>query len=331
MKRSIGFILVIALLMSMFSCDKQDVLPVSVINQLQVEGAVLPVHMHGNQESNVAVIVVHGGPGESAILKRNAVGLHRLESEHLMVYYDQRGCGISEGNVDEASMSVEQMAKDLHAVVQMVLATRGVDNIFIMSLDWGSATVVNYLTGSLTDGEVKGYVAVSPAFNAEITMKRSVQEIIDIAEELLDDSDPTNDELAENILIFYDQNSIITKFNYEEHYRLVEAIRGIVLFDDVEFSEAEFPAYINSSLENNELFALSNWTYNNEDFLQTLDVEGDLRSIEVPVKIIWGFWDRLFPVSLADNYENSFGPASSREITSVFPFSAHRPYLEEGE
>jgi len=306
-------------------------LPVSVINQLQVDGAILPVHMHGNQESRTAMIVVHGGPGESAILKRDAVGLYRLESEHLMVYYDQRGCGISEGNVDEASLSVEQMAEDLDAVVELVLATRQVENIFIISLDWGAPTAVQYLTGPRTDPAVKGYMAISPVFNAERSMKRSVQEIIDIAEGLLEDGDPANDELAGNILVFYDQNAIINKFNYEEHYRFVEAIKGIILFDDVESSNVQFPAYINSSVENNEVFVLNNWSFNNEHFLQSLNVESNLRSIEVPVKIIWGFWDRLFPSSLAEEYENSFGQASENERISIFPFSAHKPYLEEGE
>lgn len=312
-------------------CAKDGETPATGVNQLQVGDAVLPVHIRGNEASSTAVVVLNGGPGESAILMREAIGLYRLESDYRVVYYDQRGCGLTEGQVGASSMTIAHMAEDLHAVVQFVKSQAVAEQIFLVSLDWGAATAVTYLAGAGADPAVKGYVAVNPGFDARLAMERSRDELQQIAGFLLDDNDPENDALAENVLEFYAVNAEINRFNYAEHYRLVEALRGIVLLPDPATAPVDPPQYVQRALEQNERFALENLTFNGGHFLESLDVAEQLDAIAVPVKLIWGAWDRLFPVSLAAEYTGSFGDASTGESLSVFPQSAHRPYLEEGD
>ena len=115
-------IIAILVCMALMSCTGEIVSPVGILNQLENDGAVMPVHIHGDLNARSALIVVHGGPGESAILKRKAIGFYLLETDHVVAYYDQRGSGISQGNVANTSLTVEQMAMDLHAVVQLVEA-----------------------------------------------------------------------------------------------------------------------------------------------------------------------------------------------------------------
>ena len=315
----------------MVSCSTDVLPPLGIYNQLEVDGAILPVHLHGNSTAKTALILVHGGPGESAILKREATGFYQLEDEHLMVYYDQRGSGISEGNVNKNTLTVEQMAMDLHAVIQLVETGSDVKNIFLISLDWGAATVVNYLTSTMKSPLVKGYVAVSPGFDVPLTMARSRDEILALAQELLFDGIATNDEAAQNIIAFYERHHDVDRYNYQRHYQLIEALGGIIINTDHEVSGATMPSYIQSLVDHNYRYLLENWSDDQGHFLESVNVADQLSSIDVPVKIIWGFWDRLIPVSLYDNYAPLLGQASDEELISIFPASANRPYLEEGD
>jgi pimeloyl-ACP methyl ester carboxylesterase len=329
MKRLI--VIPVAACLLLLSCSKEVVPPIAIINQLEHNGAVMPVHIHGNRESRSALIVVHGGPGGSAVLQREATGFYRLESDHLVAYYDQRGSGISEGNVSAASLSVEQMAEDLRAVVELVVAGTDAESIFIISLDWGAAVATRYLISTDVHPGVRGYVAVAPIFNGPAVMERSREELVTIAGELLDDGDLQNDAPARNILAFYENNPVIDRFNYEEHFRLLETVGGIVINIDHNVSGVIPPEFVQSQLDDNRAFLLRHWTFDNSHFLESLDVEQDAGAINIPVKLIWGVFDRLVPVSLSREYEALLGPASSEELLSVFPASAHRPYLEEGD
>ncbi|MEZ5023178.1 MAG: alpha/beta hydrolase [Chitinophagales bacterium] len=327
MKISIKVILVLLISIALFSCNKSDELPNAVINQLKTNGAILPVHMHGDKNSDVAIVIVHGGPGESAILKREAIGLYRLEEEHLVVYYDQRGSGISEGNVDPESLTIDQMADDLNAVVELVDEISNVSKIFILSLDWGGAIAATYLTKEGLNPKVSGYIASSPGFNARknmFAMRDTLQGLAD----LITLADPN----AENSLQdFLNQGLFVTEFNYQEYYRVIDGLLGITFNTNYASSPAELPAYIKRSLENNQQFVLENLIFQENHFLIGLDVEPLLPLIPVPTKLIWGSHDLLFPVALARDYGEQLGLASDAEQVSIFYFSAHRPYFEEGD
>ena len=313
------------------SCSSDVVPPLASINQLENAGAVMPVHIHGNMESRTAIIVVHGGPGNSAILQREATGFYQLEADHTVVYYDQRGSGISEGNAGTASLTVEQMSEDLTAVVALVEAGTQAESIFIVSLDWGAAVAVQYLASGPVSEKIKGFIAVSPGINGPLTMERSRQEMVDIAEELLNDGTAVNDAAASNILAFYESNPVINRFNYEEHFRLLETVGGIVINFDHGISGVVPPDYVESQLDNNRALLLRHWSYRGGHFLEELDLDSELAELEVPVKMIWGIFDRLMPASFAPEYAALLGSASSEELISLFPASANRPYLEEGD
>ncbi|MCB0502283.1 MAG: alpha/beta hydrolase [Bacteroidetes bacterium] len=323
---SIGILLTLVML-SFISCKKTNELPNSSINQLRTDGAVLPVHIHGNKNSDVAIVVVHGGPGESGILKRDAVGLYRLEEDHLVVYYDQRASGISEGNVNKESLTIEQMAHDLEAVVELVDEITDVSAIFILSLDWGGAIAATYLTGNTLNPKVNGYIASAPGFNARknmFAMRDTLQSLANLI--------TINDPEAENVLQnFLNQNLFVNAFNYQEHYRVVDGLLGITFNTNYTTAPVDLPAYTKRSVENNQQYVMENLKFQENHFLFDMDVEPLLPLIPVPTKLIWGSHDLLFPVKLAGDYGEQLGLASDAEQVSIFNFSAHRPYYEEGD
>lgn len=331
MSIKMSFIIVLLSVLVMSGCKSDVIQPLSTINQVAVDGAVLPLHIHGNTNSSTMILVVNGGPGQSAILQRRAIGFAQLETIHRIGYLDQRGCGISGGNVDPESMTLAQLAEDLGRVVQLIEASGDVQSLFIIGLDYGCAPIARYLGSSDASSLVKGFIAVSPGFNVLKSLSQSRQEILSEAEALLNDNDVSNDDAAQNVVSFYDQNPVINVFNYEEHVRLLDAINGIVLNTAAPTSGLGFPEYSPSLLEKNEVFALQNFRTEEGHFTLTMDSSDDLININVPVKIIVGAFDRLMPLSISNAFPGLLSASSDDERISVFPASAHRPYLEEGE
>jgi pimeloyl-ACP methyl ester carboxylesterase len=321
------FLILFVLALTIFSCKKEDVLPSSTYTQLAHEGAVMPVYMHGNTESDVAIIIVHGGPGESAILKRDALGFNRLEDDHLVVYYDQRASGISEGNVSPSSINLEQYSKDLNAVVELVDELTNIEKFFLVSLDWGAGIAVTYLTSANLNPKVKGYIATNPGFNAVRTMQSS----LDTLQFIVNQFEAFEPGSAIALQDYINQNSVINQFNYETHYRVVEGLFGIVFNQNYVAASVALPGYMKRQVSQNLSFVQQNFQAGNGHFLENLDVEGLLSSVPVPVKIIWGTHDLMFPSNVANQYQDLFGDASSAEQPSFFQLSANRPYYEEGD
>ena len=81
MKRFITTALTIFLLIiSTTSCVQEvDLSQLENYFFVDVGGALLPVLAAGNPESNVAIIFVHGGPGNSGLVFRRDKGLYDLE------------------------------------------------------------------------------------------------------------------------------------------------------------------------------------------------------------------------------------------------------------
>jgi proline iminopeptidase len=74
------------------------------------------LELHGLPTRPV-VIVLHGGPGGDY---RSLVPLQPLSDEYQVVFYDQRGSGLSPRIADEQQLGFEQLLSDLHAVVEAV-------------------------------------------------------------------------------------------------------------------------------------------------------------------------------------------------------------------
>jgi proline iminopeptidase len=84
------------------------------------------------------VIVLHGGPGEDY---RPLLPLRPLSDEYQVVFYDQRGSGLSPRVADE-QLSFEQMVSDLQAVVEAVSPHAPVR---LIGHSWGAMLAAAYL------------------------------------------------------------------------------------------------------------------------------------------------------------------------------------------
>jgi pimeloyl-ACP methyl ester carboxylesterase len=88
---------------------------------LENKGAIMPVWVSGNKSSNVFILYLHGGPGQLAMGERPMSGIPKLEKDYAVVYWDQRGSGISQGNAKPESLTIEQCLEDLWKLVHLIM------------------------------------------------------------------------------------------------------------------------------------------------------------------------------------------------------------------
>ena len=116
------------------SCkDNYDYNRVDDFFYLRNDGADMPVYVEGNLSSNTFIVVLHGGPGGDAHAYNSAISAFsdRMESNFVMVYYDQRGSGTSMGRYKNSILTVEQHAEDLNFLINLLLDKYGLGIKFI--------------------------------------------------------------------------------------------------------------------------------------------------------------------------------------------------------
>jgi proline iminopeptidase len=107
------------------------------LSQIEVLGIQLHAETYGDPEDSV-VIVLHGGPGADY---QSLLGLQALSDEYYVVFYDQRGAGLSE-RVPAEQLNIEGYLKELDAIVDLYGSGEPVN---IIGHSWGAMLLSAYL------------------------------------------------------------------------------------------------------------------------------------------------------------------------------------------
>lgn len=85
------------------------------------------------------IVLVHGGPG----LAHNYLYEHfsPLEKKFQLIYYDQRGCGLSQLFKENENISVDLMVEDLEGIRKEF----GLEKMNLAGQSWGAVIALNYL------------------------------------------------------------------------------------------------------------------------------------------------------------------------------------------
>ena len=84
------------------------------------------------------LFVLHGGPGNSH--SYFLPYLEPLSDEYQLFFYDQRGTGLSDGQIDPAAISIDQFVEDLEAL----RLSFGLEKISLMGHSWGAIIALAY-------------------------------------------------------------------------------------------------------------------------------------------------------------------------------------------
>lgn len=110
------------------------------------------------------VIVVHGGPGWDY---RSLLPLKRLADKYFVVFYDQRGSGLSP-RLDDTAFSLDSALADLDAIVDRF---RGERTVSLIGHSWGAMLVTGYL--GKAPHKVSHAVLAEPGFLNAAMFERS--------------------------------------------------------------------------------------------------------------------------------------------------------------
>jgi len=288
-------------------------------------GAQMPVHIHGNIDSKVFIILLHGGPGGTGLQYRAGVFSEEIEKKYAVAYLDQR--------------TLAEMVEDVKALAQTIKFKYGDDNsLFLLGHSWGGTLGSAYMTTNDNQNEFKGWIEVDGAHdfdlmvkaqkrliplvgNSEIQMDRDVEfwtEFVEIAEKVDSNNYEESDVIELNSMSFDAESKLtdaeIIRSGTEDYLNL-----GIILKSNL-FSNNPFTANLTGNQTNSSL------TETDDIFGSEFNL--DLSKIVIPTLLLWGKFDFVVPAEL--------GYQALREISSehkelvIYEKSGHSPMDNEG-
>lgn len=324
-----------------FSCNTIEDSGTAIFDRYAVlsDDAHLPVTVAGNIDSRVLILVLHGGPGGSALAYKDGIPAFSsaLESDYAMAYYDQRSSGISSGKFRKLDrLNMNQHVVDLKRVISSLRFRYGDDlKIFLMGHSWGGTLGTAYLLEPESQNEVSGWIEIDGAhdFNGTSELIQNFKSVgdsmiqLDLSvsfwEEVLDfvnDLDPSN--VSSNDL------SVLNSYGYDAESQL--SSDGFLNYDPD--NDNSFWWYYNSSYDHNRantnLFLTSSG-FGMFDETVTLDYTPRLSEISLPSLFIWGKYDMVVPPELGRQaYRFVSTPPENKRLV-ILEQSGHSPMVNE--
>jgi pimeloyl-ACP methyl ester carboxylesterase len=310
---------------SLLSCSKETTDTYERFYFRTDDGADLAIQVDGNRNSDVFILLLHGGPGGSGEEYNTGEYAERLEEKYAMVYLDQRGQGASQGNYNTEDITLKQFGDDVYDVTLLLKQKYGQNiSVFVMGHSWGGTTGTAALLQTDIQNEVKGWIEVDGAHdiplinkeaaklfievgNGEIAAGRNTekwQEIVDFASSL-----DTNN-------ITEDQGGQINSYGFEAEGLLEQIVSGEGGGSAFNFTTSpifNLSVYLSGKITAGEI------TPETEQYSMTTQ----MNNIRIPTLLLWGKYDFVVPPELGRTAFDNLG-TQDKELV-IFDFSGHSP------
>lgn len=327
--QKLKIILISIVVLSLYSCAKDDDLGnLNDTIYVRHKNADMPAYIYGNGSEKVFLITLHGGPGGMGLGFRGSA-FNSIENTCAVVYFDQRGSGMSQGGYSEDDVSIDLMAEDVLALVKVIKKKYGSEaRFFLLGHSWGGTLGVATLLKN--QNEFLGWIQVDGTHNPK-----------DLYVEYLANFEQVADEqtgLGNSIAFWESVQQLIadvdTDFNRD---------------DIAELNRKAFQA--EQKLKDDNVISTSNggaqnlfFDYNhmtrvwNTIKIQSLldpDIQGilsytnRLSEINIPSLILWGKHDMVIPPSIAQEAYDHLGSSSKKLM--FFERSGHSPMFTEAD
>ncbi len=324
--------LIISSLFTSISCNKEKLSELSDVIYVRNNGADMPAYIYGNGVEKVFIIVLHGGPGGNGLEYRYGQYAEDLEEKFAMVYWDQRGQGMAQGNYDDEDVTISQMANDLYCLVLILKHKYGNDiKPFIMGHSWGGTLGSYFMITDDYQELVSGWIEVDGAHDIPKLNIEAVKMFRNIATEQISDRNSVNAwqdilEWANEIdtaNISNDMSGEINTKAYEAEELLKES--GIVLRSGSKPSISSILFSPNNSITSS---ISGNFTGNHlNDEIESTSLTDRLQLIQKPCLFLWGKYDFVVPPQLGIDAFNNVNTTDKRIV--IFNNSGHSPMDNE--
>ncbi|WP_430906805.1 alpha/beta fold hydrolase [Maribacter sp. 2-571] len=326
---------ILFLLMLLTSCSQDDLDDLSDTLYVRHKGADMPAHLYGNASERVFLIILHGGPGGDGLVYRAGTIRSEIEKVCSVVYFDQRGSGMSQGNYSEEDISVDLMAEDVMALVKTIRYKYGDDSkFFLMGHSWGGTLGTAVLLEN--QDAFEGWIDVAGAHNAKGIYTEYPKNFRRVADEQIRLGNTVGywEGVQEKI------NAIDTlRFEIDDFYtmnREAFVAEGKLEEDDVIKSidnDILGELTVTGLFKNNPLTTV--WSgaqtasilVDDQGIFENLSFSDRLNEITIPSLVLWGEHDMVVPPVYAEEAFNTFG-SEVKELV-IFQESGHGPMFTE--
>lgn len=339
------------LVMYMASCNKENnLLENGDMLFLRHKGASMPVLVRGNFDSEVIILFLHGGAGGTAADHiEDFAGL--VEKEYMIAYWDQRHAGSSQGNFAKEDLTIDLMAEDMQMVINMLRHKYGDSKkVFAMGHSWGVILGTYYLITQ--SNQLAGAIFSNGAHSSVPEYSARLDYVHDFAQEMLSKGLSIPEEIKAEGESFNSLEQVVawtTENDPIDSWKKLKILNKLVdaVFDYVQntYVQPESDALVNVS--GSELFFNSPYNpviatinslrtgqlinnQNKETSIQEFyDFTPQMSKISIPISLIWGRYDHIIGLEVAEDYFQVIGtPDENKELT-VLENSAHSAMYRE--
>ena len=337
MKKNIFLLTIVFIIFFNFSCNKNDLSNISDVIYVRNNKADMPAYIHGNGSEKVFIIILHGGPGGNGLEYRTGTAMEKLEQNYAMVYWDQRGQGLSQGKYDTTDVTIDQMVEDLHALILILKYKYGEDiNLFLLGHSWGGALGTAYMLKDNYQNELNAWIEIDGAHDIPKLNIELVKMFLEIGNEQINLNNSSSE--WQDIVSWVEQidtNNIDIELGRElnskahsvEDYLINDNI--LIYGDEGSFRDILIlyhQNYLTSIINGTYTYILNNAFYNEVEFLSLTD---QLHKITTPSLFMWGKYDFVVPPQLGYDAYNKVN-TTEKEIV-IFEQSGHSPMVNEPE
>ena len=319
-KSKISLLAVLLVLLS--GCKKEEFQEDGDFFYLESKEAIMPVWVKGNKASNKFIIMLHGGPDGGSSQYYTIFPSHKeIENEFAIVYWDQRMCGMSQGNPSMKDATLEQFTADLDKLVTLINHKYNSPSLYLMGHSWGGALCANYLLKH--QSKIKAWIEVDGGHSWTTANSLSRSKMMDYAQERL--AENVDKDYWQFALDWYTERPTVG-INEDAHYSFVGEANGYDFNPESDSLAIPFTDLVfNSPISTAYFFAPYNFSFLDEG----LDLQTEIFSITIPTLLCWGKHDKVFPVEIGYDTYNKLGTPVNDKYLKVFELSAHSPNYEE--
>ncbi|WP_236976611.1 alpha/beta fold hydrolase [Membranihabitans maritimus] len=294
-------------------------------------GAEMPVYVKGNIQSGIFILFLHGGPGGNASLPSFMPVSKELEKDYAFAYWDQRGSGLSMGNPDQGTFTVEQFVDDLDLVVETIQLKYHNPRIVFYGISWGGALGSAYLSTKNYQQKIDGFICMDSGHNLVEGLPKSVVFVKEYAQQQIDQGINIAywTEARDWCATVPDMTQKENYFRYDGYLTNTNAYRKDPN-REVQGPQVGALGTMNSYLS---LAIFFNGQYLRPRFnILELNLSADMARIKTPTIVIWGRHDGVNTIEMGYDAFNSIGGSDFQEKELVIlENSAHEGYIEEQE
>lgn len=322
-------VLITFLVLSVFSCSKDDDLD-NLDDTIFVrhKNADMPAYIHGNGSEKIFLITVHGGPGDIGLSFRGEA-FNAIENSYAVVYFDQRGSGMSQGSYSESGINIDLMAEDILALVKVIKKKYGNDSrFFLLGHSWGGTLGVATLLKD--QGQFLGWIQVDGTHSPRDLYQEYLTNFERVATEQINTGNSIPFWESVNGLLL----EVDTRFNRDDLRKLnrkaFDASQNLSSDDVINKPKGG----TNEPLFNYNLITRV-WNTINTQSLVDPDIQGILSytsrlpEIKTPTLTLWGKYDMVVPISFAQEAYDNFGSSIKKVVR--FERSGHSPMFTEAD